>query len=55
MRSSRPSRYPSRLRATALGPCRRAEEARTEAERLEREAAERLELVIAFREQLERL
>ncbi len=41
--------------ARALGPCRRAVEARTEAERREREANERLDAVIAFREQLEGL
>lgn len=55
MQTSRPLRYPFRSGATALGPCRRADEARTEAERREREANERLEAVIAFREQLEAL
>ena len=55
MQSERPSRYPSLRAASALGPCRRAVEARREAECREREANERLEAVIALREQLERL
>jgi hypothetical protein len=42
--------YPENL-ARALGPCRRA----VEAERREREANERLEVVLAFREQLDAL
>lgn len=52
MEASRPLRTPFRSAARALGPCRRAVEARREAERREREAYERLELVVAFREQL---
>lgn len=48
-------RTPFRCAARALGPCRRAVEARREAERREREATERLALVLAFREQLEAL
>lgn len=55
MQSRRPSPTPRVPLARALGPCRQAEEARTEAERREREANERLEAVIAFREQLEGL
>lgn len=55
MQSKRPLRFPYLRSARALGPCKRAVEARTEAERREREANERLEALIAFREQLEAL
>lgn len=55
MQGRRPLRYPSLRMAGALGPCRRAVEARTETERREKEANERLDAVIAFREQLEGL